>query len=245
VDRAVYSIIAERRRGGGVEEDLLALLMEARDEETGAAMDDRQLRDEVITLFLAGHETTANALSWALYLLATHPDVEERLRAELDEVLDAGGGPRVPTLEDLPRLTYTKTVVDETLRLYPPAWITNRQAIADDEILGHRIWAGSYVTLSPYVLHRHPGYWDRPEEFDPGRFTPERSAGRPRFAYFPFGGGPRQCIGQSMALVEAQLVLATVLGRYRLRPASDRPVEAQALATLRPRSGLSMIAEPA
>jgi cytochrome P450 len=243
VDRAVYSIIAGRRRGGGDEEDLLALLMETRDEETGEAMNDRQLRDEVMTLFLAGHETTSNALTWALYLISTHPKVEERMRHELEEVL--GPDSRVPTVRDLPNLTYTKMVVDETLRLYPPAWITNRQAIDGDEILGHHIPAGSFVTLSPYVLHRHPDYWDEPDAFDPERFAPGRSTGRPRFAYFPFGGGPRQCIGQSMALVEAQLVLATVLGRCRLRPVSNHPVEAQALATLRPRGGLPMTVEAA
>ena len=243
VDRAVYSIITERRRGDGDEEDLLALLMGTRDEETGEVMNDRQLRDEVITLFLAGHETTANALAWALYLLATHPEAEERLREELGEVLGAGCG--VPTLEDLPGLAYTKMVVDETLRLYPPAWITNRQAIEEDEVLGHRIPAKSFVTLSPYVLHRHPDHWKDPDRFDPDRFVPGRANGRPRFAYFPFGGGPRQCIGQSMALVEAQLVLATVLSRCRLRLASDRPVEAQALATLRPRGGLPMTIEAA
>jgi cytochrome P450 len=171
--------------------------------------------------------------------------VEKRLRTELDEVLGAGGDRRVPALEDLQGLPYTKLVVDETLRLYPPAWITNRQAIADDEILDHLIQAGAFVTLSPYVLHRHPDYWDHPEEFDPERFTPERSVGGLRFAYFPFCGGPRQRIGQIMALIEAQLVLATVLGRYRLRSVSDGPVEAEALATLRPRGGLPMIAEPA
>jgi len=245
VDRAVYGIIAERRRGGGDEDDLLALLMSARDEETGEGMGDRQLRDEVITLFLAGHETTANALSWAFYLLATHPDAERRLRDELDEVLGTDGGRRVPTLEDLPRLAYTKMVVDETLRLYPPAWITNRQAIAGDEVLGHRIPTGDFVMLSPYVLHRHPDYWTNSDAFDPERFAPGRADGRPRFAYFPFGSGPRQCIGQGMALVEAQLVLATVLGRCRLRPTSDEPVEAEALATLRPRGGLPMTVEPA
>lgn len=243
VDRAVYAIIAERRGGGGEEEDLLALLMNTRDEETGEAMDDKQLRDEVMTLFLAGHETTANALTWALYLISTHPGVEVRLREELDGVL--GADHRVPTVEDLPKLTYTKMVVDETLRLYPPAWITNRQAIAEDEILGHRIPARSFVTLSPYVMHRHPDFWDNPDVFDPERFAPGRNPGRPRFAYFPFGGGPRQCIGQSMALVEAQLVLATILGRCRLRPVSGGPVEPQALATLRPRGGLPMIVEPA
>ncbi len=243
VDQAVYAIIAERRRDGGDEEDLLALLMGTRDEASGEAMGDKQLRDQVMTLFLAGHETTANALSWALYLISTHPLVEGRLRQELDEVL--GADRRVPTIRDLPDLMYTKMVVDETLRLYPPAWITNRQAIAEDEILGHRIPAKSFVTLSPYVLHRHPDYWQRPDTFDPERFAPGRTDGRPRFDYFPFGGGPRQCIGQSMALVEAQLVLATVLGRCRLRPTSDEPVEAEALATLRPRGGLPMIVGPA
>ncbi|HEV2741542.1 MAG TPA: cytochrome P450, partial [Rubrobacter sp.] len=152
VDRAVYSIIAGRRRDGGDEEDLLALLMETRDEATGEAMGDKQLRDEVMTLFLAGHETTANALSWALCLISTHPHVERRLREELDDVL--GADRRVPTIRDLPDLAYTRMVVDETLRLYPPAWITNRQAIAEDEILGHSIPAGAFVSLSPYVLHR-------------------------------------------------------------------------------------------
>ena len=245
VDRAVYGIIAERRRGGGEEDDLLALLMGARDEATGEAMDDRQLRDEAITLFLAGHETTANALSWPFYLLATHPEAEMRLREELNEALGTGDGRRVPTMEDLPKLAYTKMVVDETLRLYPPAWITNRQAVAEDEILGHRIPAGAFVMLSPYVLHRHPEYWSDPDAFDPERFAPGQGSGRPRFAYFPFGGGPRQCIGQGMALVEAQLVLATVLGRCRLRPASDMLVEAEALATLRPRGGLPMTVEAA
>ena len=243
VDAAVYSIISERRRSGGGEEDLLALLMNTRDETTGEAMDDKQLRDEVMTLFLAGHETTANALTWTLYLISTHPEVETRLRDELDEVL--GPERRVPAVEDLPNLTYTKMVVDETLRLYPPAWITNRQAISGDEILGHRIPAGSFVTLSPYVLHRHPDFWEDPDAFDPERFAPGQGTGRPRFAYFPFGGGPRQCIGQSMALVEAQLILATILRRCRLETVSDGPVEAQALATLRPRGGMPMSVEAA
>ena len=243
VDRAVYAIIAERRRDGGDQEDLLALLMGTRDEATGEVMGDKQLRDEVMTLFLAGHETTAIALSWALYLISTHPRVEERLREELDRVL--GAERRVPTIRDLPDLAYTRMVVDETLRLYPPAWITNRQAVAEDEILGHRIPAGAFVSLSPYVLHRHPDHWDHPDDFDPERFAPGPSTGRPRFAYFPFGGGPRQCIGQSMALVEAQLILATILGRCRLRTVSDGPVEAEALATLRPRGGLPMIVEAA
>jgi len=245
VDEAVYRIIAERRRGGGEEEDLLALLMGARDEATGEAMGDRQLRDEVITLFLAGHETTANVLSWAFHLISTHPEVEGRLLDEIEGVLGADGGRRTPTVEDVPKLAYTRMVVDETMRLYPPAWITNRQALAEDEILGHRIPAGAFVMVSPYVLHRHPDYWADPDAFDPERFAPGRAHGRPRFAYFPFGGGPRQCIGQSMALVEAQLVLATVLGRCRLRTVPGRPVEPEAFATLRPKGGLPMTVEAA
>ncbi len=244
LDRAVYRIIGERRRGGGGGEDLLALLMDARDEETGAAMNDKQLRDEVITLFVAGHETTANALSWTFYLLARHPEAERRLAEELDGALGPNGERWAPTVADLPRLPYARMVVDETMRLYPPVWITNRQALADDGILGHRIPAGAIVMVSPYVLHRHPDFWERPEEFDPDRFSPENSAGRPRYAYFPFGGGPRQCIGKSMAVVEAHLVLTTVMQRYRLRLAADQPVEPQPLATLRPRGGLPMTVEP-
>lgn len=240
LDAAVYRIIEEHREREDAS-DLLALLMTARDPETGEAMSDKQLRDEVITLFIAGHETTANALTWAWYLLARNPEVETRLRAELDAEL--GNGP--PAMADLPALPYTRMVLDETLRLYPPAWITNRQALVDDEILGYRIPAGAIVMLSPYVLHRHPHLWERPDEFDPERFSPERSVGRPRFAYFPFGGGPRQCIGKTMALTEAQLVLATIARRYRLRLVADRPVEPLALATLRPRDGLRVVAEHA
>lgn len=247
IDAAVYRIIAdrrrgagERRRGAGEEGDLLAMLMSARDPETGETMDDRQLRDEVITLFIAGHETTALALTWAFYLLARHPRAGERLRAELDSAL---GDRTTPTIADLPKLPFTKSVVDEALRLYPPAWITNRQAVADDVISGYRVPAGAFVVLSPYLLHRHPGLWERPDEFDPDRFSTERSAGRPRNAYLPFGRGPRQCIGQAMALAEAQLILATVAARCRLRLVSDAPAEPEALATLRPRGGLEVVAE--
>ncbi len=244
LDRAVYRIIEERRRGGGGD-DLLALLMDARDEETGEAMSDEQLRDEVITLFIAGHETTANALAWTFYLLARNPEAGRRLQAELAGALGTNGSSRPPAVADLPQLPYTKMVVDETMRLYPPAWITNRQALADDEVLGYHIPAGAFVMISPYVIHRHPAYWQRPEKFDPERFSPEHPEDRPRYAYFPFGGGPRQCIGKDMALVEARLILATVAGRYRLRLVHDRAVEPEALATLRPRGGLPMIPESA
>jgi cytochrome P450 len=240
LDRAMYGIIEQRRRDGEEGDDLLSMLMAARDEETGAAMSDRQLRDEVITLFIAGHDTTANALTWTFYLLAKYPEADERLRAELDEVLDGA----VPTVTDLPKLPYGRMVIEEAMRLYPPAWITDRQAVKEDEILGHRIPAGGHVIISPYVTHRLPTLWENPENFDPDRFSPEQVSTRPRYAYFPFGGGPRQCIGKGMALMEAHLILASVIQRYRLRLATDQPVQSQPTVTLRPRGGLPMTVEP-
>jgi cytochrome P450 len=239
LDRAIYEIIAARRRGDTSGDDLLNLLLNVRDEETGEGMSDGQLRDELITLFVAGHETTAVALTWVWHLLAAHPDAADRVRAEQAGVL----GDRVPAAADLPRLAYARMVIDETMRLYPPAWITNRQALADDEICGYHIPAGAIVLISPYVLHRHPDYWDHPDAFDPERFTPERSAGRPHYAYFPFGGGPRQCIGKGLALMEAQLILAAVAQRFRLRHAPGHAAVLQGQLTLRPRGGLPMIVE--
>jgi cytochrome P450 len=240
LDAIVYRIIAERRQRPDEHDDLLAMLMQARDEETGEGMSDRQLRDEVVTLFLAGHETTANALTWASFLLSTHVAVERRLRAEVDEALQG----RVPTASDLPRLPYTRMVIDETLRLYPPAWITNRRAIEADAVCGYRIPADATVSISPYVTHRDPTLWENPEGFDPERFPPERSARRPHYAYFPFGGGPRQCIGKGFALMEATLVLALLTQRYELHLVPGRRGETEALATLRPRYGMWMAAHP-
>lgn len=237
LDRIVYRMIEERRQAGHDSGDLLSMLLHARDAETGAAMDDRQLRDEVMTLFLAGHETTAVTLSWTWYLLALHPDIERRLHAELDEVL-AG---RLPTLEDLPHLPYTRMVIDETLRLYPPAWIFGRQSTVDDELRGYHIPAGAPLVISPYVTHRHPDFWETPGRFEPERFTPERIAQRPRFAYFPFGGGPRICIGNQFALMEAHLLLATLASRYRLRLVRDHPVVPEPTVTLRPKYGMRML----
>jgi cytochrome P450 len=239
LDRAIYEIIAARRRGDTSGDDLLDLLLNVRDEETGEGMSDGQLRDEVITLFVAGHETTAVALAWAWHLLAAHPDAADRILAEQAGVLDD----RAVAVADLPQLAYARMVIDETLRLYPPAWITNRQALAEDEICGYHIPAGAIVLISPYVLHHHPDYWDHPDAFDPERFTPERSAGRPHYAYFPFGGGPRQCIGKGFALMEAQLILAAVAQRFRLRHAPGRAAVPQGQLTLRPRGGLPMIVE--
>jgi cytochrome P450 len=238
LDRGVYGIIAGRRQRPGEHDDLLALLMEARDEETGEGMSDEQLRDEVITLFVAGHETTANALTWASYLLSTHVAVARRLETEVDEVLRG----RIPTPADLPELRFTRMVIDETMRLYPPAWITNRRAIEADTVCGYRIPAGATISISPYVTHRDPTLWENPEGFDPDRFSAERSASRPHYAYFPFGGGPRQCIGKGFALMESTLVLALLTQRYGLHLVPGRPVETVAMATLRPRQGMWMTA---
>ena len=240
LDEVVYGIISGRRRSPGEHDDLLALLMEARDEDSGEGMSDKQLRDEVITLFLAGHETTANALTWASYLLSTHVDVARRLKAEVDEELEG----RVPTASDVANLPYTRMVIDETLRLYPPAWITNRRAIEDDMVSGYQIPAGAIVSISPYVTHRDPALWENPEGFDPDRFSLERAAGRPHYAYFPFGGGPRQCIGKGFALMEATLVLALLYQRCKMHLVPGRKVETEALATLRPRYGMWMRAHP-
>jgi cytochrome P450 len=216
LDKVVQGIITERRRQNRDTGDLLSMYLLARDEETGEGMNDRQLRDEVMTLLLAGHETTANTLAWTWYLLSGHPVIEQKLHAELAAVL----GGRVPTVPDLPNLPYTRMVIEESMRLYPPAYGISRKAIAADEIGGYRIPANSVIFVGPYVMHRHPKFWENPDVFDPERFTPERSADRPPFAYFPFGGGPRLCIGNQFALIEAQLLLATVAQRYAsfLRP---------------------------
>jgi cytochrome P450 len=197
-------------------------------------MTDRQVRDEVMTLLLAGHETTATALTWTWYLLSQHPEVEDRLHTELHEVL--AGQP--PAVEHLPRLPYTRMILDETLRLYPPTFSLSRKALVDDEIGGYALPAKSTILLCPYTTHRHPAFWENPGVFDPERFHPERAAGRPHFAYFPFGGGPRQCIGNQFALMEAQLILATVAQRYRLRLVSGHRVVPEVVLTIRPRHGL-------
>ncbi len=237
LDKVVFEIIERRRNSGEETDDLLGMLMAARDEGGDLGMDDRQLRDEVITIFIAGHETTARLLTWVFYLLDRNPEVE----AQLHEELAAALGGRTPTVDDLPHLGYTRRLIDETLRLYPPVWVTNRQALADDTVMGHRIPAGALVSISPYAAHRHPDFWSAPERFDPERFSPEQAAGRHRFAYLPFGGGPRLCIGNTFALTEAALVLATVAQRYRLRLLPNSRVEVLPQATLQPRGGLPML----
>lgn len=238
LDAVVGAIIERRRRAGGGG-DLLAMLMEARDAETGATMDDAQLRSEVVTMLLAGHETTAAGLSWTVSLLARHPEAEAKLLSELDAVL----GGRTPTVEDLPHLSYTRMVFAEAIRLYPPIPLITRVAIEDDEIGGYHIPAGSTVVVSQYVTHRHSDFWPEPERFIPERFAAETEADRHRFAYFPFGSGPRQCIGNSFALMEAQIILATALQRYRLHLPPGHAVVPETLLTLRPRGGLPMLIE--
>jgi cytochrome P450 len=233
LDRVAFSIQkARRRRGGG--SDLLGMLMEARDEATGEPMSDAQIRDELMTLILAGHETTANALSWTFALLSQHPEAERRVFAEVSEVL----GDRAPSLEDLGKLRYTTMVLQEAMRLYPPAWAFEREAIGSDEVAGYHVPPGTVILICPYTLHRDPKQWENPEGFEPERFSPERSAARPRYAYLPFGGGPRHCIGNGFAMMEAQIILAMVARRFRLWLCPGYPVEMEPLITLRPRGGV-------
>ena len=235
---AIMNIIDERRRSGEDRGDLLSMLLLAQDEDSGAQLSDQQVHDEAMTLFIAGHETTANALSWALYLLSLHPQVEAKLLDELQAVL----GGRVPTMADLRQLTYTDMVIKETMRLYPPAWMITRIAKEDVEIGGYAVVAGSIVLVSQYVMHHHPYYWERPEEFQPERFAEEWDQSIPKFAYFPFGGGPRVCIGNSFAMMEATLVLATIMQRYHLSLAPGQTIEMEPLITLRPKGKMRMIA---
>jgi cytochrome P450 len=237
---ALVNDIIARCRAAPDTPSVVSLLMEARDEESGRTMDDVELRDEVVTLLLAGHETTANSLSWTWYLLAQHPGAAAALRSEVHQTLDGVA----PGINDLPLLPYTRMVMEESLRLYPPAWILGRKALGPDRLGEHEIPVGSTVAISPYVVHRLPRYWERPLEFDPLRFSPERSARRAPYTYLPFGGGPRLCIGHNLAMIEAQLILATIAGRYDLRLPPGHVVEAERLFVLRPRGGLPMLVVP-
>jgi cytochrome P450 len=231
----VERIIALRRAQPGETADLLSMLMHARDEETGEQMTDAQLRDEVATMMLAGHETTAVALSWTWALLDRHPQARAQLEAELDRVL-AG---RLPGADDFPRLTYTRAVIEEAMRLYPPAWILHRRAVEDDVVCGRRIHGGDVVVMSPMIFHRHPAYWHRPDDFLPERWADaEAEKKRPRFAYLPFSAGPRQCIGNAFALMEAVLVVAVLAQRFDPRIAEGYELKPQYLVTLRPADGL-------
>ena len=232
LDTVVVRMIAERRKSTTDRADLLSMLIRARDAETGESMDDRQLRDEAMTILLAGHETTANALTFTWLLLSRYPAALRELRAELAQVL----GGRNPTADDLPKLAQTRRILQEAMRLYPPAWIIGRSAKGPDQIGGYEIPARSIVFVSPYVVHRHPRLWSDPEGFDPQRFAREP----PRGAYLPFGAGPRMCIGNGFASMEAELVLATMAQRVRFELVPGADVELDPSITLRPRNGVRM-----
>ena len=240
LDEIIFRIIAEHRRSGVDRGDLLSMLLLAQDEDGGERMTDTQLRDEAMTIFLAGHETTANALTWAWYLLSEHPEVEATLHNEIDAVVAADGRPQ---FADLARLPYTEMVLTEAMRLYPPAWVIGRLAIRDYEAGGYLIPAGSLVFVSQYTMHRDRRYYSDPERFDPERWTPEARSARPPFAYFPFGGGPRRCIGEGFAWMEGVLLIATLARHWRLRLVPDHPVKLHPRITLRPKYGMRMILE--
>ncbi|MBU44007.1 MAG: cytochrome P450 [Spirochaetaceae bacterium] len=234
----VMSIIRKRKQNGeqafdsGGDPNLLDRLLAARDPETGHPMSEKQLRDEVMTLMLAGHETTANALTWTLYLLALHRDVYEKLREEVQKA-------SVEQILDGESLPYLNQVIEESMRLYPPAWIVSRRTVKEDEILGYRVPAGRPVFACQYVTHRHPDYWQSPEAFDPERFSSENRKRIHKFAYFPFGGGPRLCIGSGFAMLESRIILAELVRNFRFEH-SGEPVELDPLITLRPRNGLRL-----
>jgi cytochrome P450 len=234
LDETISRLVAERRVQPG-ERDLLSLLLASRDEH-GRPMTDEQVRDEAMTIFLAGHETTAVTLTWTWMLLAGEPAVERKLHAELAEVV----GDRLPTVDDLERLPYMERVLQESLRLYPPAWLIGRRVLADVELGGYSIPAGSIVILSPWVTQRDARFFAEPLRFDPDRWTADAEAALPRFTYFPFGGGIRRCIGESFALMEAKLLLATIARRWRFRLESDQRVDVLPRITLRPRNGMHM-----
>ena len=236
LDSTIYRIINERRKAGIDRQDLLSMLLLARDEDTGGKMTDLQVRDEAMTLFLAGHETTANALSWTFYLLSQNPEAEAKLHSELADVLKSGA----PTFEDVAKLQYTEMVVAESMRLFPPAWGIGRRSLVDQSIGPYSVPVGSIILLSPFVTQRDQRFFPDPDQFKPERWTAEWKASLPPFAYFPFGGGTRRCIGEGFAWAEAILILATLCNRWRVRMDQSEAVEPHALFTLRPRNGIQM-----
>jgi cytochrome P450 len=234
--KVIAGLVNRRREAHEEHPDFIGMLMNARDKETGDAMSERELIDEVMTLVVAGHETTASGLNWTWYLLSQHPDIEARMHAELD----AAPVETAPGLAQMESLTYTHQVIDEALRLFPPGWLLSRRTIGPDVLGGYEIPAGASVMLSPYLLHRHPKFWKDPDKFWPERFAPEHEADRPRFAYMPFAAGPRHCIGETLALYEMLMHLYKVARRYRLTYVADRPIELEAQINLRTKNPLFM-----
>jgi cytochrome P450 len=238
LDAIIYGMIRERRTNLGDRGDLLSMLLMAQDDEDkGRGMTDRQIRDEAMTIFLAGHETTANALTWTWYLLSQSPEVERRLHEEIDRVLDG----RLPSVADVERLPYTARVITESMRLYPPAWLVGRRAVNEYSIGPYYVPPRSIIVMSQWIVHRDPRYYVAPERFDPDRWTSEFKAALPRFAYFPFGGGPRQCIGESFAWMELVLLVATLAQQWRFELVPGHQVVPQAAVTLRPKYGMKML----
>ena len=238
LNSSVYKIIRSRRKNGNDSGDLLSMLIAARDED-GSQMNEKQLRDEVMTFLLAGHETTALSLSWAFYLLSHNLQAQQELQEEVDGAL----GGRVPDTSHLSSLTFTESVIKESMRLYPPAWAVARQVIKDFELSDYHIPAGANVVMSQWVMHRDARFFPNPEKFDPGRWRTEECEKLPKFAYFPFGGGPRQCIGASFAMMEAVLLLATIASRFQLHPVAGHPVVPVPSFTLRPKQGIRVVLE--
>jgi cytochrome P450 len=240
LDETIYRIINERRASGRDQGDLLSMLLLAQDEEgDGSSMTDQQVRDEAMTLFIAGHETTANALTWTWYLLSQHPEIESRLHSEIDEVLSG----RLPTAGDFTNLPYTEMVFAESMRMYPPAWTMGRRVLNDYGVGQYVIPAGSIILMSPWVMHHDPRFYAEPYTFDPERWRAEAREARPKFSYFPFGGGPRVCIGEQFAWMEGVLLIATIAQKWKLRLAPGQIVEPRAMVTLRPKYGMRMLIE--
>lgn len=234
LDEIAIGLIVERRRASAPPDDLLSALIAAEEPETGRRLTDEEVRDEVITLLIGGHENSAHALTWTWYLLGNHPDVQRRLHDELMRTL----GGRLPDADSAARLQVTRKVVEEAMRLYPPVWAFGRRATEDDEIGGYHIPANASITLSPYAMHRHPSFWRDPDGFDPENFSEAQIAARPRHAYFPFGAGDRVCVGAAFAMLEAELIVATIAQRFEVFTVTDHPVEPATLVTLRPRDGV-------
>ena len=237
LNETIYPLIADSRKNP--KDDLLGMLLAMRDQDTGEGMTDQQARDEVVTIFFAGNETTAASMTWLFYLLSQHPEVEEKLRAEIKSVLDGRG----PAFADLSKLVYMQQVLHETLRLYPAAYLFAREAVTDDTLDGYLIPAKTLIFITPYITHRDPNYWPDPERFDPQRFTPENIASRPRHIYYPFGEGPHLCIGNNFALMEMQMILAMALQRFRFGLVPGQTIALKPEATLRSKHGMKMSVE--
>lgn len=236
LDQTIYQIIDQRKQEGPRNQDLLDMLLTSKDAETEEYLSDKQLKEETLVLFLAGYDTSSNAMTAILHLLDAHPEVQEKARAEADQFVKNGS----IAFEDLRKLTYTTQVIKESMRLYPPAWLIGREALEDDLVVDMPVKAGDGISIFIYGLHRNPEYWERPEEFDPDRFEPEKEKARPAYAYIPFGGGPRLCIGQQFAMTEMQMAIPLILNRYHFKRETSGPIKYNPAVTLRPAEPIMM-----